>query len=62
MKASGLSAEAIEKIKDSVDCNLTVFGKTVSVEALYAVVAISIVLIIGGILLIANIRKKHNSL
>lgn len=62
MKASGLSAEAIEKIKDSVDCNLTVFGKSVSVEALYAVVAISIVLIIGGILLIANIRKKHNSL
>lgn len=46
MGDAGFPAEAIEAIKDSVDCNLYFFDKAVSQNAMYAVMAAAVVILI----------------
>ena len=47
MSAQGFPAEAVEGIKDSVDCNLYLFGNSVNIGVSYAVLIISIALLVG---------------
>lgn len=47
MGAQGFPAEVVEGIKDSVDCNLYFFDNGVSIGAMYAVMLISIAVLVG---------------
>lgn len=46
-QASSVPAEEIEKIKDSLDCNLYFFGNNVSHLGMYLVLIITIVVLLG---------------
>lgn len=46
MKAEGLPEEAINALKDTVDCNLYFFGNRVSVSVMYIILCLTIVLLI----------------
>lgn len=58
MTRIGFPAEVVEGIKDSIDCNLYFFGKRVGIGSMYAVMILSIVVLIGGYVLLNMIRKK----
>ncbi len=47
MEKHNLPAEVVESIKDSIDCNLYFFDKQVSVSAMYAILAISVALLVA---------------
>ena len=47
MSAQGFPAEVVSGIKDSVDCNLYLFNNSVSIGAMYAVMLITIAVLIG---------------
>lgn len=51
-------AEVIEKIKDSVDCNLYFFENKVSIGAMYGILIGSIVLFIGLYILINYLKNR----
>lgn len=59
MKAQNFPAEAVEMIKDSVDCNLYFFGAKVSEAAAYGVLIGAVVILIGAFVLINVLRKKR---
>ncbi len=61
MAESGLPQQAIDGIANSVDCNLEFFGSSVSQGAMYAVVAVTVVILIGAYVLINVLsgRKKN---
>ena len=52
-------ADVVEKIKDSVDCNLYFFGKQVSIGAMYGIMIGSIVLLIGLYVLINYLKNRN---
>ncbi len=54
-------AEVVEKIKDSVDCNLYFFGDKVSMGAMYGILCGSIVVLIAAYILI-NVFYKPKTL
>lgn len=58
MSKEGFPPEVIEGIKDSVDCNLKFFGHAVSISAMYAIVCVSIAVLIGVYVLINVLNKK----
>ncbi len=60
MKAQNFPAEAVEMIKDSVDCNLYFFGAKVSEAAAYGVLIGAVVILIGAFVLINVLRKKRS--
>lgn len=60
MTKDGIPQEIIEKICDSVDCNLYFFGEKVSVSAMYMVLCASILLFIG-IYIAANLIKEKRA-
>ena len=47
MTATGFPAEVVEGIKDSVDCNLYFFGKSVNIGVMYAVILAAVVALVG---------------
>lgn len=47
MQAQGFPAEAVEAIRDSVDCNLYFFGDKVSLGSMYLTITAAIVLALG---------------
>ena len=51
-------ADVIEKIKDSVDCNLYFFENKVSIGAMYGILIGSIVLFIGIYILINYLKNR----
>lgn len=51
-------ADVVEKIKDSVDCNLYFFGKQVSIGTMYGIMIGSIVLLIGLYVLINYLKNR----
>lgn len=59
MKAQNFPAEAVEMIKDSVDCNLYFFGAKVSEAAAYGVLIGAVVILISAFVLINVLRKKR---
>ena len=59
MEATGLPAELITGLKDSVDCNLYVFGASVEMPGIYAVLlGVTAALVLGYVLLCRFQKKK----
>jgi multidrug/hemolysin transport system permease protein len=59
MAAQGFPAEVIEKIRDSIDCNLYFFGNQVSIGTMYLVLGTSVVMLIGLYVLYNAVRAKR---
>ena len=59
MTKDGIPQEVIEKICDSVDCNLYFFGTKVSVSVMYIVLFASILLFIGVYVAVNLIKEKR---
>ncbi len=57
---SGFPPDVVERIKDSVDCNLYFFGNKVSVGAMYGVMIGTVVLLVGIYILINVLKKEDN--
>lgn len=57
MKALGIPNEAIDGIKDSIDCNLYFFGEKVEMSTMYLVLSITVILLIG-IYILLNFKKR----
>ena len=51
LETEGVPANAIEALKDAMDCNLYFFDRAVSTTAMYAVLIASIALLLGGYVL-----------
>ena len=58
MSAVGFPSEVVEGIKESIDCNISFFGNTVSIGAMYAVTIGATALLIGAFVLINVLRKR----
>ena len=58
MSSVGFPEEVVEGIKASIDCNLSFFGNSVSIGAMYAVTLGATALLIGAFVLI-NVLKKR---
>ena len=52
MESLGIPAEAVEAVKDSIDCNLYFFEEQVSTSAMYAVLSTSVALLVGAYVLL----------
>lgn len=59
MSEKGFPAETVEAIKKGVDCSFSFFGRDVTVGAMYAVLAGSVVLLVAVYVLINILRKKR---
>ncbi len=60
MEKQGVPPEVIENIKDSLDCNLYFFENQVSVPIMYAVLGISIAVLVAAYILV-NALKRNRS-
>ena len=59
MQNQGIPTEVIEKLKDSLDCNLYFFGSQVNIGTMYMILGITILVLIG-IYILLNKSKKYN--
>lgn len=55
----GFPDEVLKNIKDGIDCNLYFFDKQVSLGVMYAVVAVTVVVLIAIYVLLNFIKKKN---
>lgn len=60
MKNQSIPPEVIEKLKDSLDCNLYFFGSHVNIGTMYIILSITIFVLIG-IYVLLNKSKKYNN-
>lgn len=60
MVNSNVPIEAVNGLKNSVDCNIFFFGNQVSVGAMYLVVGLTVAVLIGVYVLINALSKKKN--
>lgn len=58
MKEVGFPPVVIEGIRDSVDCNFYFHGSVVSIGAMYTVMICTIVVLIGGYILLTFVKKR----
>lgn len=58
MHSQGVPLDVIERIKDSVDCNLYFFGHPVQTSSMYMILVVSIAVLIGVYMLL-NLLKKE---
>ena len=59
MQNQGIPTEVIEKLKDSLDCNLYFFGSQVNIGTMYMILGITILVLIGIYILLSK-SKKYN--
>lgn len=59
MQNQGIPTEVIEKLKDSLDCNLYFFGSQVNIGTMYMILRITILVLIG-IYILLNKSQKYN--
>ncbi len=57
MKSIGIPNEAIDGVKDTVDCNIYFFDNKIETNTMYTVLVSSVILLIG-IYILMNIKKK----
>lgn len=57
MQNQGIPAEVIEKVKDSLDCNLYFFGSQVNIGAMYLILGIATLVLIGIYVLLNKLKK-----
>ena len=55
----GFPAEVIEAIRDSIDCNLYFFGRSVSIGGMYAVLVGATLLLVGLYVLLNAVRRER---
>lgn len=60
MHRAGVPAEVLEKVKDSVDCNLYFFDHSVSVGSMYIILAAAVVLCLAVYVLLNVFAGKHH--
>ncbi len=60
LNSEGYPPDAIQGLRDSIDCNLYIFGKSISVSTMYTVIIISAVALVGIYVLI-NVFVKGKS-
>ena len=60
MSKNHMPDDVIEKIKDGIDCNLYFFGHYVSIGAMYAIMVVSIAVLVGAFVLINILKKIKN--
>lgn len=58
MLSIGFPVEIVEGIKDSIDCNLYFLGEKVGIESMYAVMILSLVVLVGGYVLLNTIKRN----
>ena len=58
MQNQGISAEVIESIKDSLDCNLYFFEKKVAMPTMYLILGGTVAVLIAVYVLMNSIKKK----
>ncbi len=61
MENGGIPTEAVEAVRDSIDCNLYFFDKKVSIGVMYAVIIASVVLLVGIYVFMNYIRRAKHS-
>lgn len=59
MARVGFPAEVIEAIRDSIDCNLYFFGRSVSIGGMYAVLVGATILLVGLYVLLNAVRRER---
>jgi len=59
MARVGFPAEVIEAIRDSIDCNLYFFGRSVSIGGMYAVLVGAALLLVGLYVLLNAVRRER---
>lgn len=59
MSAQGIPEQAIQGMRDGVDCNLYFFDDKVEIWVSYLVVVVSIVVLVGVYVLLSVLRKKR---
>ncbi len=59
MARIGFPAEVIEAIRDSIDCNLYFFGRSVSIGGMYAVLVGATLLLVGLYVLLNALRRER---
>lgn len=59
MARVGFPAEVIEAIRDSIDCNLYFFGRSVSIGGMYAVLVGATLLLVGLYVLLNAVRRER---
>ena len=57
MQNQGVSVNVIEKLKDSLDCNLYFFGNQVSLSTMYLILIVTIIVLIGIYILLNKFKK-----
>ena len=56
MQNQGIPAEVIEKLKDSLDCNLYFFGSQVNIGTMYMILGITILVLVGLYILLNSLK------
>ena len=59
MARVGFPAEVIEAIRNSIDCNLYFFGRSVSIGGMYAVLVGATLLLVGLYVLLNAVRRER---
>ena len=59
MARVGFPADVIEAIRDSIDCNLYFFGRSVSIGGMYAVLVGATLLLVGLYVLLNALRRER---
>ena len=59
MARIGFPAEVIEAIRDSIDCNLYFFGRSVSIGGMYTVLVGATLLLVGLYVLLNAVRRER---
>ena len=62
MQNQGIPTEVVEKLKDSIDCNIYFFGSQVNIGAMYMILGITILVLIGGYILLNKARTGKAAL
>ena len=55
----GFTDEVVEAIKDSIDCNLYFFDDKVEVGTMYAILIVTVVMLIGVYVLLNGLKKER---
>ncbi len=61
MENGGIPTEAVDAVRDSIDCNLYFFDEKVSIGVMYAVIIASVVLLVGIYVFMNYIRRAKHS-
>lgn len=58
MVAQGFPVEVVESIKNSIDCNVYFFDNAVSIGAMYGILVVSVIVLLGAYILIHKLSDK----